>query len=380
MKHVIRIFTLIFFSGCVIGLLAQTNRSKSFSVGKGGTLEISTSVGDLHIKPWDKNEVAVSVEGLEDEELDRVKMTQTGNTIRVTYRSRWNNQWGENVVFDAYVPQQFILDLSTSGGNVIVSGTFNGKIDGSTSGGDIKLGDVSGGPVEVTTSGGNITTGAIQGDGTLKTSGGDIEVGKVSGQLSVYTSGGNIRVTTVQKSLNAKTAGGDIEIGDVGGEAAVSTSGGNVIVGKVSGNATLGTAGGDIELRGASGKVKAHTSGGDVHLEDITGSVDARTSGGEVSAELIPSGKGGSQLSSSGGNIRLYISPNVKATIDATIRLNGWGFHKSQYVVRSEFPKDSYETDTDDGEIHAVYKLNGGGELIELNTVNSDIEIHKLTH
>jgi hypothetical protein len=25
-----------------------------------------------------------------------------------------------------------------------------------------------------------------------------------------------------------------------------------------------------------------------------------------------------------------------------------------------------------------VYKLNGGGELIELSTVNSNIEIHKL--
>ena len=353
MKKCFQILSLLLISGWAVCLAAQTNRSKSFNVSKGGTLEISTSVGDLHIKPWEKNEVSVSVEGLDDEELDRVKMTQTGNTVRVTYRSRWNNQWGENVVFDAYVPQQFILDLSTSGGNVTVSGSFNGKIDGSTSGGDIKLGDVYGGPVEVTTSGGNVTTGAIQGDGTLKTSGGDIQVGKVSGQLSVYTSGGNIRVTTVQKSLNAKTAGGDIEIGDVGGEATVSTSGGNVIVGKVSGNASLGTAGGDIELKGASGKVKAHTSGGDVRLEDITGSVDARTSGGEVSAELIPFGKGGSKLSSSGGDIRLYVAPNAKTTIDATIRLNGWGFHKSQYVVRSEFPKESYETDTDAGEIHA---------------------------
>jgi hypothetical protein len=380
MKTFLRIFSLIVLSGLVVWLSAQTNRSKSFNIGKGGTLEISTSVGDLHIKPWDKNEVSVSVEGLEDEELDRVKMIQTGSTVRVTYRSRWNNQSGESVVFDAYVPKQFNLDLSTSGGDVIVSGSFDGKIDGSTSGGDIKLGDVYGGPVEVTTSGGNITTGAIQGDGTLKTSGGDIQVGKVSGQLSVYTSGGNIRITTVQKSLNAKTAGGDIEIGDVGGEATVSTSGGNVIVGKVTGNANLGTAGGDIELKGASGKVKAHTSGGDVNLENITGSVDARTSGGEVSAELIPSGKGGSKLSSSGGNIRLSIAPQSKATIEATIRLNGWGFHKNQYVVRSEFPKESYETDTDAGEIHAVYKLNGGGELIELNTTNSDIEIHKLTH
>jgi DUF4097 and DUF4098 domain-containing protein YvlB len=379
MKTILRIATLVLLGGMITWLLAQTSREKSFNVGKGGTLEVSTSVGDIHIKPWEKNEVSVAVEGLEDEELDRVKITQSGNTVRVSYRSRWNNS-SDHVLFDVQVPQQYNLDLSTSGGDLAVNGSLNGKIDGSTSGGDIKLGDVVGGPVDVSTSGGNIKTGTIQGDGILKTAGGDIQVEKVNGQLTVNTSGGNIRVMTVSKSLDAKTAGGDITIGDVGGEASVSTSGGDITVGKVSGDATLGTAGGDIELKGASGDVQAKTSGGDVRLENITGSIDARTSGGEVSAELIPSGKGGSKLSSSGGNIRLSIAPQSKATIEATIRMNGWGFHKSQYVVRSEFPKESYETDEDGGEIRAVYKLNGGGEVIELSTVNSDIEIHKLVH
>jgi hypothetical protein len=182
----------------------------------------------------------------------------------------------------------------------------------------------------------------------------------------------------VSKTLEAKTAGGDIVIGDVGGEARVSTSGGDVNVGKVSGRATLSTAGGDIDLKGASGKVSARTSGGDVKLQNITGSIDAKTSGGEVEAELIPSGKGGSRLSSSGGDVRLYIDENSKTTIEATIRLDGWGWKKSRYVVKSEFPKETYETDEEAGEIRAVYKLNGGGELVELSTSNSNIEIHKL--
>ena len=249
-----------------------------------------------------------------------------------------------------------------------------------TSGGDIKLGNVFGGPVDVSTSGGDITTGKLEGEGHLKTAGGDIHVGSVNGSLFVNTSGGNIQVETVSKTLDAKTAGGDIIIGDVGGEARVSTSGGDVNVGKVTGKATLSTAGGDIELRGASGRVSARTSGGDVKLQNISGSIDAKTAGGEVEAELIPSDKGGSRLSSSGGDIRLYIDEKSKATIEATIRLDGWswGSHKSRYVVKSEFPKESYETDEDGGEIHAVYKLNGGGEVIELSTSNSNIEIHKL--
>jgi hypothetical protein len=353
------------------------SRSKSFSVSKGGTIEVSTSKGDIRISPWEKNEVSVVVEGLDDEDLDNVKMTQSGNIVRVSYRSQWNDGSG-HVRFAISVPSQFNLDMNTSGGDLEVKGELTGKIDGSTSGGDIKLGNVFGGPVEVTTSGGDIRTGKIEGDGSLKTAGGDIQVGSVNGSLSVNTSGGDIQVETITKSLDAKTAGGSINIGNVGGEAHVSTSGGDIKVGKVSGKATLNTAGGDIELKGASGNVNAKTSGGDVRLQNITGSINAKTSGGEVEAELIPSGKGGSKLSSAGGDVRLYIEENSKATIEATIRLDGWGSRKSRYVVKSEFPKKSYETDEEADEIRAVYELNGGGELIELSTSNSNIEIHKL--
>jgi hypothetical protein len=355
------------------------SRSKSFSVSKGGTIEVSTSRGDIYISPWDKNEVSVVIEGLDDEDFDKVKMIQNGNIVRVSYRSRWDDGSG-HVRFAISVPSQFNLDMNTSGGDLEVKGELTGKIDGSTSGGDIKLGNVFGGPVEVTTSGGDIRTGKIEGDGSLKTAGGDIQVGSVNGSLSVNTSGGDIQVETITKSLDAKTAGGSINIGNVGGEAHVSTSGGDIKVGKVSGKATLNTAGGDIELKGASGNVNAKTSGGDVRLQNITGSINAKTSGGEVEAELIPSGKGGSKLSSAGGDVRLYIEENSKATIEATIRLDGWGSRKSRYVVKSEFPKKSYETDEEADEIRAVYELNGGGELIELSTSNSNIEIHKLRH
>jgi hypothetical protein len=355
----------------------EGSRSKSFKVSKGGMLEVSTSTGDIRITPWEKNEVSVVVDGLDEEDLDKVKMTQNGNTISVTYRSHWGDGSG-HVRFDIQVPSQFNLDMNTSGGDLEVKGGLTGKIDGSTSGGNIKLGNVFGGPVEVTTSGGDISAGKLEGDGTLKTSGGNINVGSVNGSLYVNTSGGDIQVETVTKSLDAKTAGGNINIGNVGGEADVSTSGGDINVGKVWGKATLNTAGGDIELKGASGNVSAKTSGGDLKLQNITGSINAKTSGGEVEAELIPSGKGGSKLSSSGGDVRLYIDENSKATIEATIRLDGWGSRKSRYVVKSEFPKESYETDEEADEIRAVYKLNGGGELIELSTSNSNIEIYKL--
>ena len=358
-----------------IALLAQDtgSRSKSFSVSKGGTFEISTGSGDIRVNVWSKNEVHVEAEGIDPDELDRLEMTQSGSTVRVRFRPRWRS--GSDARFLVDVPSEFNLDMRTAGGDLVVVGALKGYLKGSTSGGDIKLDDVDG-KIEMSTSGGNVRCGFVRGDAELKTSGGDIELKEASGEVEVSTSGGDIDVGNVGKSLRARTSGGDIKIGNVGGEADVSTAGGDIQVGKVSGQASLSTAGGDIGLQSASGKVSAKTAGGDIHLRDITGSIEARTAGGDVEAELIPSGKGRSSLKSAGGDVKLYVPEDAKATIEATIDIRGWGSRKKDYSVRSDFKADTYDTHED--EIHAVYKLNGGGDLITLETVNANIEIRKL--
>jgi DUF4097 and DUF4098 domain-containing protein YvlB len=359
------------------GFVDDDGRTKSFNVGKGGTLEVMVDGGDIRINVWEKNEVLVKAEGLDESDRDHLKMTQSGNDVRVELRNRWGSH--SHSQFDITVPSQYNATLHTSGGDIDVRGTLSGVVKGSTSGGNVTLGNVTGGKVDLSTSGGDMRTGDISTDVTLKTSGGNIELGNVGGEAYVNTSGGNIEVKSVGKSLRANTSGGNIDIGDVGGEAKVSTSGGDIQVRKVTGSATLSTSGGDIELGSASGYVKAHTSGGNLRLENISGSIDASTSGGDVTAELRPSGKGRSKLSSSGGEITLSLPEDAKATIDATIRIQGWGRHNNEYKVRSEFKSDAYDQKGgDESEIRAYYKLNGGGEEIELKTVNSDINIKKL--
>jgi DUF4097 and DUF4098 domain-containing protein YvlB len=358
------------------GFVEDDGRTKSFTVGKGGTLEVMVDGGDIRINVWEKNEVLVKAEGLDESDLDHLKMTQSGNDVRVELRNRWGSH--SHSRFDITVPSQYNATLHTSGGDIDVRGTLSGVVKGSTSGGNVTLGNVTGGKVDLSTSGGDMRTGDISTDVTLKTSGGNIELGNVGGEAYVNTSGGNIEVKSVGKSLRANTSGGNIDIGDVGGEAKVSTSGGDIQVRKVTGSATLSTSGGDIELGSASGYVKAHTSGGNLRLENISGSIDASTSGGDVTADLRPSGKGKSKLSSSGGEITLSLPEDAKATIEATIRIQGWGRHNNEYKVRSEFKSDTYDQRGDPDEIRATYNLNGGGELIELKTVNSDINIKKL--
>ncbi len=352
----------------------EKRTNKSFTVSKGGTLDVSVNGGDIKIVTWEKNEVNVSYDPEDYDDESDLKITQQGNTVYVAD----NNNWGGGGRFEISVPTQFNLQLETSYGDLAVRGKLVGNIHGETSAGDIRLSDVDG-SVDVRTSGGDIVTGKITGKAALSTSGGEIDVASSQDELDIKTSGGDIRVGDVGKALRARTAGGDIVIGNVGGEANASTAGGNVRVGKVSGKVTLSTAGGDIELNGGNGAIKVATSGGNVMLTNISGSVNAATSGGDIVAELVPSGKGKSRLSSASGIIKLYLPENARATITARIRVEGWWkSQKNQYTITSDFKEDSSLRDEDQQEIESKFTLNGGGETITLETVNSDIEIRKL--
>ena len=349
------------------------SKSQTFQVGKGGRLEVAISSGDIHVSSWQKSEVSVKVEGLDPEELDQLKMTQTGDSVRVTFRPEWGSH---HVRFTFQIPVDYNTDLHTSGGDIQLQGTFRGLLEGSTSGGDIRLGDVEG-KVDMSTSGGDVSAGKITGTVQLRTSGGDIRMTNCSGDVDVSTSGGNIMVGNVGKTLNARTAGGDIEVGDVGGEATISTAGGDIRVGKVTGSVTMKTAGGDIILRGGSGMIRGKTAGGDINMQDLTGSVEASTAGGDVTAQLRPSGKGRSRLSSSGGDVVLYVPANAKANIDALIDIHG-RWEEGEYQIVSDFKSQTYDADASVKEIHGTYVLNGGGEQIFLETTNGNIYIRTL--
>lgn len=351
-------------------------RSKSFQVGKGGSLEISTGVGDIHIAVWEKNEVFVKAVGISDEDAEDLDMNQSGNTVRVEFRPEDGSS--SHVRFDINVPSQFDIDIRTSGGDIEVLGSLTGTVKGSTSGGDIRLGNLRG-KANMSTSGGDIETGDIEGNVNLKTSGGDIRMGTVGGDAEVSTAGGEISVRNVGKQLRAKTAGGNIEIGDVGGDASASTAGGNIRAGKVSGSASLSTAGGDIELRSATGTVKAKTAGGDLRLENVYGSVEGSTAGGNIQADIIPGNKGGSKLKTAGGDVNLSVPVDARATIKALIRIDrrNWKRYSDQFDIRSDFKLENYEKDEHSREIRATVNLNGGGELITLETAMGNIEIRK---
>jgi len=365
---------------CAVAAMCATaaagELSKTFHAEKGGSLEISLQGGNIVITPWEKDEVAVRVRDVDEDDEPVLTMTQTGKRILVEQ----SNDGADDFTVEVSVPSRFDVRLRSSSGDFEINGPLTGRIKGTTGGGNISLGNL-GGTVAMTTSGGDITCGDCDGDLELSTAGGDIHMGKVAGTATVSTSGGDIVVADVGKRINASTSGGNIAIGNVGGEAVASTSGGDIVAGSVSGSATLSTAGGNVTLRGAAGNAHVTSSGGDLELESITGSVEGSTAGGNVVATLMPGKNGRSRLNTAGGDIRLRVPESARATINARISIRGWWRREiGTYDIRSDFPMEKYEKDEGNHEIRARIVLNGGGEEITLDAVSGNIEIRKASH
>ena len=350
---------------------ASADVQKNFDVQKGGKLVVTVSGGDLQVKVWDKMQVQLTARNIGGD-ADRLEAEQSGNTVTVEYRSQsgWSSS-SRDLRFDFYVPKDFNVNLTTSGGDVRIDGALQGDAMMRTSGGDLTLDGVSG-EVNGKTSGGDITVRDLGGEADLATAGGDIHVDRSSKNLTISTSGGDITVGTVDGNLSASTSGGGMNIRKVGGNLTASTSSGDVTVGNVGGSVALSTSGGDISLSSGKGKISANTSGGDVTISDAAGYANVLSSGGTVKVGLTPQGGQRSTIESSGGDVYLYIPTDAKVTIKADIT----GGEDDRIVT--DFPV-TYTSSGSHGNRRVEFTLNGGGQEIYLHTSSGNIYVKKLS-
>jgi DUF4097 and DUF4098 domain-containing protein YvlB len=294
---------------------------RNFNVQAGGTITIDADVGDIKVTSGASN-VSVDVirrartsSNPRAQEVFKdfdISFSQAQNDVRI--RARYNHptswfHWNTDleVRFIVNVPAQYNVDLTTSGGDIIVS-DLGGKAKVRTSGGDVSLGRIDG-LVDAYTSGGDVSVASSRASATLSTSGGDIKVGDAMGSLSVKTSGGSIDIRRAAADLKAHTSGGSIEIGDAGGAIDASTSGGSIsarLSRQPRGDSRLSTSGGGITVRVATNvalDIDAQTSGGDV-ASDVPVTILGKQNDSSLNGKL---NGGGPRLvlRSSGGDIRL---------------------------------------------------------------------------
>ncbi len=251
-------------------------QEKTFDVNSGELLEIESDIGDFKVRTWDRDEVHIKVYGdddAEDEVRFYFKETSRGVLVEADMDNRgWN--WFDNVRmrYEIDVPENFNVDLSTAGG-------------------DIVLGDLVG-EIRLRTSGGDIYIANTEGELSAKTSGGDLEIKEVRGNVSVSTSGGDVFVQSSDGYLSAHTSGGDVDVEYSGENKGIelSTSGGDItayVPRDLKADVYLRTSGGDIDVdlearikEMSDNKFEGETNGGGL---DFT----CKTSGGDIIVESL---------------------------------------------------------------------------------------------
>lgn len=289
-------------------LLADRTVTKSFDVKSGGLLELSTDYGSIEVTSHRASSIVVEVEidGFDEDEFElQFEPNSGGLEIIGQGQSSWS--WGNRRVhFDIRVPEEYNLELSTRGGSIRV-GDLKGQVAVRTSGGSLRFGDIEG-DIKGHTSGGSISVQSCKGDVKVETSGGSLSIGDVSGDVHGRTSGGSISLESISGTANVATSGGSIKMGNVGGQ------------------------------------------------------VSAKTAGGSIKVAITKQPKGDSELSTSGGSIRVTLSPDIAVDLYARGR-----------KVYSDFEVD--------GKTSAEYKLkgpiNGGGPELELHTSSGNVYIEK---
>ncbi|NQY34192.1 MAG: hypothetical protein HRT37_04315 [Alteromonadaceae bacterium] len=243
-----------------MGVQADTIH-KEFNVSKGGLLTIETDVGAIEIESHNKNTVLVEVhiDG-RDEDKMVVDFKSTGDDVIISGElerngsSFFNGHSRLKVKYTVTVPQQYNLDLNTSGGHIDIE-NLDGEIDARTSGGSISLTHV-------------------HGDIDVKTSGGAIDADDVTGKIIAHTSGGSIRAKLLKSpegDSKFSTSGGSISAylaKDIAVELYAKTSGG-----RVSSELDVN---GSIKKRQIKGSINGggpdlifKTSGGSIHINEL---------------------------------------------------------------------------------------------------------------
>lgn len=145
----------------------------------------------------------------------------------------------------------------------------------------------------------------------------------------------------------------------------VTTSNGNIDISDTLGNTSAESSNGGITIKNVVGYVTAHSSNGNLDIQGTSGIFDLDTSNGNINAEIFDINDEVS-ISSSNGNVVVYIVPTLNATID--MQTSNGDASVSGISLDKTLDQDKHVTGT----------LNGGGYKINIHSSNGDVELRKL--
>lgn len=258
-----------------------------------------------------------------------------------------------------------------------------------THGGSVQSSDLDG-ELKAESAGGAIDIDRIRSDASARTAGGEIHIGRVGGSLRCYSGAGKISADSVGGESWLDTAGGDITMREARGAVHASTAGGNVRIVRCGGTVFARTAGGLIEVQQSAGSVTAESSGGAIQvnaaqgvrcesvagairLRNVGGSLRANTAAGSILAELLSGNHiEDSTLSTSSGDITVFIASNIPLTVSARNESSG-----SVGRIISDFPEIRLRPVAGGVAAIAEGALNGGGPILRIHVTGGTIYLRR---
>ena len=386
---------------------ASADRSGDITASDRGTLTLTADQGSVRVQALPANAPPVvhytvhietdAPEPLAHVLLQRYVLTakETPNGVSLVGRlpqlrsiiSRNAQYW---VQFQISVPGNFGLEVSTGAGDIETS-DLAGRVLLETQGGNIRTGRLGFGPYQglstehyaakLETQGGHISVLDVAGDLDAFTAGGHIQAGNIAGSAKLRSGGGHIRAGKIGGEAHLETEGGNIAVGEAGSYVSVRTGGGQIDFGEVHGSVHAQTAGGGIRVMYVTGPMEVETSGGSICLTHVANTLRAATGNGTITAWIAPDSSdphrpvrlpGTSQLSSSTGDIVVFLPRNIMATIDATVDNGG-----AQRIEADPSLPLNLQT-RPEGSLHAYGALNGGGAVLKLHTTAGKIRLQYL--
>jgi len=124
------------------------------------------------------------------------------------------------------------------------------------------------------------------------------------------------------------------------------------------------TVNGGIEIADIQGRIEVRTTNGRIKISGIAGFVNGRTTNGSIWAELREvNHQEPAYLTTTNGSIQVYLSPTIKTDIIASTATGR---------IHTDLP---LELQGNFSGRRIKGKINGGGPLLELHTINGGIEI-----
>jgi TonB family protein len=386
---------------------ASADRSGDIATIDRGTLTLSADLGSVRIQTLPASAPPVihytvhietdAPEPLAHVLLQRYVLTakETSDGVSLTgalprlrsIMSRNAQYW---VQFQISIPANFGVEVSTGAGDIETS-DLTGRVLLETQGGNIRTGRLGFAPYQTVaaehyaakleTQGGHITVSDVAGNLDAFTAGGHIQAGNVAGSAKLRSGGGHIRAGHIGGEAHLETEGGNIAVGEAGSFVSVRTGGGQIDFGEVHGSVHAQTAGGGIRMMYVAGPMEVETSGGSICLTHVANTLRAATGNGTITAWIAPDSSdpshpvrlsGASQLSSSTGDIVVFLPRNIMATIDATVDNGG-----ARRIEADPALPLNLQT-RPEGALRAFGTLNGGGAVLKLHTMAGKIRLQYL--